>query len=207
MRCPACRAPGTEIEATCSQCGFSLEVADRAFGVSPILESSITAPTQVLKASARRQALKVISNLEKQFPQISLSVVINPVPEQAPATAYAFWLFNRGQLSTAMEKGGDNRRVLLLIDPTTQAATVMLGYGLEPFIKEAQMQTCLQACSLALERGKYAQAIEAFGRELARQFADTSRQLPKQFGYTIEQTWLDASQPSGLSTGLHDDTF
>ncbi|MGV3659947.1 MAG: TPM domain-containing protein [Prosthecobacter sp.] len=193
MRCPACRAPAIEIDAACRQCGFSLEVADRAFGIPPALQRPIDDAAHPLGLVARRRVLAAISAVEKSFPQLRVAVVLATVPDQTPATAFAFWLFNRGQLSGAMEKGGENHLVLLLIDTSTRLSTAMMGYGLEPFMKESHLQTCLQAAAPSLQNGRHGQAIEAFVRELGRQLREVCRSIPKQFGLAADSEWLDAT--------------
>ncbi len=195
MRCPACRAPAIEIDAACGQCGFSLEAADRTFGIAPALERPITDFENVLGAMARRGVLKVIGEVERRFPQLRLAVVLMDVPDRSPLGAFAFWLFNRGQLSSALEKGGENRLVMLLIDTHTNHAAAMPGYGLEPLLKESQLQNCLEVASPALQHGRHGQAIEAFARELGRQLGELCQLLPRQFGLTDDARWVDASAP------------
>lgn len=197
MRCPACRAPAIEIDAACRQCGFSLEVADRAFGIPPVLERPIDDSASPLGMVPRRRALAVIRALEKNFPQVRVAVVLAAVPDQTPLSAFAFWLFNRGQLSGAMEKGGENHLVLLLIDTHTRQSAAMLGYGLEPFMKESHLQTCLQSAAPSLQNGRHGQAIEAFMRELDRQLRAVCQSIPKQFGLVEDSQWLDATTADG----------
>lgn len=195
MRCPACRAPAIEIDTACRQCGFSLEAADRAFGIPPALERPVTDPQQVLGMLAKRGVQSAVAKMERRFPQVRLAVVLAEAPAEAPLAAHAFWLFNRGQLSSAMESGGENRLVLLLIDTRTRQAAAMIGYGLEPLVRETQLHTCLQAASMALERGRFGQGIEAFLRELDRQLVEVCRLVPQQFGLSDESQWVDASAP------------
>ncbi len=193
VRCPACRTPAIESDAACRQCGFSLEVADRAFGIAPALQRPVSDLTGKLGSFARRKVARVIADLERRYPQLAVAVVLTEVPPQAPLAAYAFWVFNRGQLSSALEKGGDNHLVMLLIDTHTDQAITMVGYGLEPFIEENRIQNCLQAAAHPLQRGQLSQAIEAFCRELDRQLTELCRLIPKQFGLVDEARWLDAT--------------
>lgn len=197
VRCPACRAPAIEIDAACQQCGFSLEVADRAFGIPPALQRPIDDAASPLGMVARRRALAAIRALEKSFPQIRVAVVLAAVPDQTPLSAFAFWLFNRGQLSGAMEKGGENHLVLLLIDTLTHQSAAMMGYGLEPFTKESHLQTCLQSAGPSLQNGRHGPAIEAFVRELGRQLREVCQLIPKQFGLAEDSQWLDATADDG----------
>lgn len=129
------------------------------------------------------------------------------VPQQAPLVPYAFWIFNRSQLSSAVDKGGDNRMVMLLIDTNSDRAIAMVGYGLEPFIQEIHLQSCLQAALQPLQRGRHAHAIESFARELERQLRELCRLVSKQFGLAQEARWLDASAPGEEAVGLAESQY
>jgi len=168
-------------------------MADRTFGMAPALQKPIADISGVLGSMARRRAGQIIAEVERRFPQISIAAVLLDVPQQAPLIPYAFWLFNRGSLSSAVEKGGENRLVMLLIDTSSDRAISMMGYGLEPFVQENHLQSCLQAAHQPLLKKRYAQAIESFARELDRQLVEVCRLLPKQFGLVDESRWLDAS--------------
>lgn len=193
VRCPACRAPAIEIDTACRQCGFSLEAADRVFGIPPTLQRPVDDAAALLGMAARRRVLAVISSVENTFPQLRVAVVLTALPDQAPLAPYAFWLFNRAQLSGALEKGGENHLVLLLIDTTTHQSAAMMGYGLEPFMKESHLQTCLQVAAPSLKNARHGQGIEAFVRELDRQLRDVCLAIPKQFGLAENSRWLDST--------------
>ena len=193
VRCPTCRAPAIETDAACRQCGFSLELADRTFGIPPTLQGPIADTTRVLGTFAKRRALHVINEVERRFPQLSIAVILLEVPPEAALVPYAFWLFNRGSLSSAVCKGGENRLVMLLIDTNSDRAITMIGYGLEPLMQEVHLQSCLQAAFQPLQRKHFAQAIESFTRELDRQLVALCNLLPKQFGLVPAAQWLSAS--------------
>ena len=207
VRCPACRAPAIETDAACGQCGFSLEVADRTFGIPPALQGPIADTTGCLGVFALRRAASVIDDVERRFPQVRIAVVLMEVPQQAPLVPYAFWIFNRGSLSSSVEKGGENRLVMLLIDVSSDRAIAMVGYGLEPFIQEVHLQSCLQAAQQPLGRGRFAQAIESFVRELDRQLVELWRLMPRQFGLGQESQWMDASAAGEGVVGMAENLY
>lgn len=156
---------------------------------------------------ALRRAANVIDDVERRFPQVNIAVVLMEVPQQAPLVPYAFWIFNRSSLSSAVEKGGENRLVMLLIDTSSERAIAMVGYGLEPFIQEVHLQSCLQAAQQPLQRGRFAQAIESFARELDRQLIELWRLLPKQFGLGEEARWMNASAAGEGVVGMTDNLY
>lgn len=207
VRCPACRTLATETDAACGQCGFSLEAADRAFGIAPSLRRPIADLTGVLGAFSLRRAAHVIGEVERRFPQLSIAAVLMDVPAQAPLLPYAFWLFNRGSLSSAVDKGGANHLVMLIIDTSTDRAITMVGYGLEPFMQETHLQSCLQAAEQPLRRRRFAQAIESFSRELDRQLVELCRLVPKQFGLVDEAQWLNACAAGEDALGMAENLY
>ena len=156
---------------------------------------------------ARRRAANVISEVQRRFPQICIAAVLQEAPPQAPLLPYAFWLFNRGSLSSAVEKGGENRLVMLLIDTSSDRAVAMVGYGLEPFMLETQLQSCLQAAHQPLLRKRFAQAIESFARELDRQLVELCQLAPRQFGLVDEALWLDASSVGDEALGMAENLY
>ncbi len=207
VRCPACRTPAIENDAACRQCGFSLEVADRTFGIAPALQRPIADPAGILGVFAQKRAESVIDQVERRFPQISIAAVLMDVPQQAPLVPYAFWIFNRGRLSSAVEKGGENRLVMLLIDTNSDRAITMVGYGLEPFIQEMHLQSCLQAAQQPLQRRQFAQAIESFARELDRQLRELCGLVPRQFGLVQAAQWLDVGSPGDEALGMAENLY
>lgn len=196
-----------ETDAACRQCGFSLELADRTFGIAPSLQGPIADTAGVLGALAHRRAAHVIDDVERKFPQLSVAVVLMDVPQQAPLIPYAFWLFNRSSLSSAVEKGGENRLVMLLVDTSSDRAITMVGYGLEPFLQEIHLQSCLQAAEQPLRRRRFAQAIESFARELDRQLVEMCRLVPKQFGLVQESQWLNACAAGEEALGMAENLY
>jgi len=182
VRCPACQNPVIENDAACRHCGFTLEAADHHFGIAPSLTKPVADLVQVLSGSEMRKLDRAAQRLLNRFPQLDVAVVLAAVPAQVPLGAYVFWLFNRGQLSSASESGGGNHLVLFVIDTATQRAAAMAGYGLEPFLPEAQLHMCLNNYSQTSQRDGIAAGIMAFWKELDIQLTNIHRQIPRLFG-------------------------
>jgi uncharacterized membrane protein YgcG len=196
MRCPACRHPALEHDPSCGQCGFSLDALGSLLGIPPRMDAPLADLASVLSASERRGALRAIHNLHQRFPQISFAAVMMEVSETVPSAVQAFWLFNRGSLFSAVEKGGDNHGVLLLLNTKREQASAMIGYGLEPFVGEMTLEVCLAAASGSLGKSQYGSAIEAFVRELERQMTGIIHQLPRTFGYNEGALWKETHESS-----------
>ena len=171
-----------ENDAVCRHCAFTLEAADRHFGIAPTMTKPITDLAQVLSGSENRKLERASQRLLNRFPQVDLAVVLAAVPPQIPLGVYAFWLFNRGQLSSASESGGANRLVLFCIDTAGHRAAAMAGYGLEPFLPEAQLQICLNVYAQTSAQNGLAAGIAAFWKELDAQLTKVHLQIPRLFG-------------------------
>lgn len=189
MRCPACYTPAYEHDAACRQCGLTLDGLAQSLGIPPLLETPIADVARLLSRSEHRSALTAIRELHQGFPQLSFAAVIMDLPPEIPPSLQAFWLFNRGSLFSAVEKGGDNHGILYLQDSAQRRGVAMVGYGLEPFISEILLESCLTAASGSLAKSRHGAAIEAFVRELERQLRDVLAHLPRTFGLVEPQRW------------------
>lgn len=131
----------------------------------PPLAVPIADPHRLLGDHDMRRIERTIKRIENRFPQLRLAVALQRAPAGVPLGVYTFWLFNRGGLSSPVERGGDNHLVLLVIDPGDGAdgqAAAMLGYGLEPLISREQLSDCLASASSELARGRFAAASVVF---------------------------------------------
>lgn len=207
MRCPACQNSLIENDVACRQCGFTLEAADRAFGIPPALTKPVADLTGELPGSARRKLLRASQAFLNRHPQLDLAVVLSTVPAHIPLGVYAFWLFNRGQLSSPVATGGANRLVLLVIDSAGRRVAAMAGYGLEPFLPEGQIQMCLQSYAQTSLREGTAAAITAFWKELDIQLSKVHLQIPRQFGLKQEEAWVEPATGAPMASSRQEGTF
>jgi hypothetical protein len=163
--CPSCQNPADGGQTICGACGFSLEEADRHLGIPPQLSAPVADRHQHLSASDVRKIATLTSDIEKQFPQVHLAVAIENLPPGVPLPVFTFWLFNRAGISSSVERGADNHLVLLVIDggnPRVSDASCMIGYGLEPFVQQEQLDSCLAAISPHLKARRHGKAALAF---------------------------------------------
>lgn len=191
MRCPACRHSLLEHDLSCPQCQFSLDALAQTMGIPLVLNAPLADLTRTLSSAERRAVLRTVGTLHQRFPQLSFAAVLMDVPSGILPAVQAFWLFNRGSLFSAVERGGDNHGVLLLLDTRLDRAAAMIGYGLEPFVSEMILETCLMAAAPSLAKSKHGEAIEAFARELERQLTAVVQPLPRTFGYVEDGNWRE----------------
>lgn len=181
MRCPACQQPTFETAVECA-CGFSLPALERLLGMPPMLSPGLNDAMGELTRSDRRLVIDAITRIEHSFPQIGFSVVLTRAPAEVELSLYAVWLFNRTGIASAVERGGANRQVLLAIDPEIGHAACMIGYGLEPFLGEAELANALQAAMPLLREAKLGQGIVALISEIECQLTDCIESLEITYG-------------------------
>jgi uncharacterized membrane protein YgcG len=194
MRCPACLSSAFEHDPVCSGCGLSLEALAQKMGIPPVLSVPVADLADVLSSRERRQVRQDVLDMKRHFPQVSVAVVLMDLPLEMPLRVQAFWLFNRGGLFSAVEKGGENHGVLLLLDTQNNRAAAMVGYGLEPFVSELTLELCLAAAAPSLNKSLYGAGIGAFIREVERQFIALIQPLERTFGYTEGALWVDGAE-------------
>jgi len=123
---------------------MNLSRAAALLGPVPRLEKGISDDTRALSERERSLLLKQIKTIEQRFPQVTVQVVCHSFPLEHPFPLYVFWIFNMGGLSTATAKAGDNHTILLALDPVIGKSSLMVGYGLEPFLSEPALNHLLE---------------------------------------------------------------
>ena len=181
MQCPACQAPTLESAAACA-CGFTMAALDKLLGIPPALHDTVTDLTSEFTRREIRSIEREVERLERLFPQVRFAIVAAEVPANATLALYAFWLFNRGGLTAATERGSQNRLIMLALDPKAGRAVCMIGYGLEPFVSEARLTSALHAAFPALTADQPGKAVVSFLNEMERQLAECSSELNRAFG-------------------------
>ena len=128
------------------------------------------------------QVMQEIARLERSLPQLGFSVVLTAAPREIGLSLYALWLFNRTGIANAVERGGANRQVLLVVDSDMGHAACMAGYGLEPFLGEELIHNALNAFSTALAAGQLSPGILQLLAETECLLIDCAESLENAFG-------------------------
>jgi uncharacterized membrane protein YgcG len=128
---------------------MNLSRAAALLGPVPRLESGISDDTQAFSDKDRTRLHKRVKQIEQRFPQITVQVVCHSFPLEHPFPLYVFWIFNMGGISTSSSKAGDNHTILLVLDPVVGNSSIMVGYGLEPFLSEPAMNHLLEVAEPA----------------------------------------------------------
>lgn len=182
MRCPVCEQTLQETTPSCPRCSFDLAIADQHLGIVPRLQTGLSDLAEVFSPAECLRLEGLLDEKGRRFPQLSFAIVTTSLPTHIPLRAYTFWLLNRGSLVSAMEKGGDCRLVLFVLEPSRPELCCMLGYGLEPFVSLASLQALLRPAQPLLMLHSAALALEAAIHETDRIFTGICRDIPLVFG-------------------------
>ncbi len=169
LKCPNCGNPVCLTDlAECAECSLHLDRLDELAGAVPRHDSFVTDYQGAISSKEAQRLSAFLFRLGRQFPQASFFTFFFPPPEGLPHRLYAFWLANRGRFSPLTARGGKNFSVLLLIDCDRGVAVLTVGYGLERFLSETALASCLAQGHKRMERGDYAGAVYAVMSEVAR---------------------------------------
>jgi uncharacterized membrane protein YgcG len=157
MKCPSCRVPLTDASAECPHCGLTLARLDEEFGAIPRHSPFLSDQAGRLGRAADnvRNRLRSFHDL---FPQSFFSVFLTNGMTTS-ISEYTFWLANRGHFGKLDAVGHTNFDLLLGIDFTRKTAALIIGYGLEAYLSERDLDRALAGASAAFEAGDYARGI------------------------------------------------
>jgi hypothetical protein len=159
MRCPYCRTRLAETAPECPSCHLTLDRASAILGPVPRIAPGVADLAGVLAKGDAKRIGKAAARLMWNFPQVTLHVLLHEFPGEHPFDLHVFWLFNCGGLSSTAQKGGENRSLLLAIDPVAGRAALMAGYGLEPFLGDDALDHLLELSEPAWQAGEWARGI------------------------------------------------
>ena len=196
MHCPYCQAPAFETTPQCPRCGFSLERVGAYFGVMPRLEPGLSDLAGLFRPRDTRRLLDAIGRLRDRFPQVTFSVVTTSLAPSQPLTAYAFWIFNRGGLISDLSRGGKSRDFLLTVDCGNARASLMIGYGLEPFLSQATLQEIVNQGAPHFARDHWLDGIVAVIDATTRTLSSTFASLGATYGLDIDAVQLAEAPPA-----------
>lgn len=136
MRCPYCRSDLDELAVECPSCQLNLNRATTLLGALPRIMPGIQDVAAVMRPVEVRKLSNSVNALKRRFPQVNVHMVVRSFSPEQPFELYVFWIFNGANLAEEAHKGGENRDVLIVLDPTQLRIGLMVGYGLEPFLRE-----------------------------------------------------------------------
>ncbi len=191
MKCPSCSIPFSGPAPQCPNCNLTLQQLDTKFGALPLHSRFLTDRTGQLPLRAIAKLRQLLSLFERKFPQSLFSVfIIGPV-QGGTISEYTFWLANRGRFNSLEATAGENFDLLLGIDTRAREAALVIGYGLESYLTERDLQQALTEAAHAFRVGDYARGI----RNCVEFMIDRMRDIVKEIEGII------ASDPALLPRG------
>lgn len=200
MHCPYCQQPVTEESPQCVACGLDMQRLDAVLGVPLILQAGLRDDGRVLDARATKVVKRALAQFCGRFPQVHMALLIRPAPTVVPLRTWAWWLFNRGQFSAALDKGSVNRDMLLVLDPVARRMALTVGYGLEPFVGQRDLSAALDSGRGALEAGDWAEACCQVLVALDHGLQVIIGRMPRTYGVPMPLL-LDQEEPAAGSAG------
>jgi uncharacterized membrane protein YgcG len=159
MKCPACRTVFLEPAPQCSTCKLSLGRLDAKFGAVPRHTRYLSDRSGQLPLREIKKLRGLLRIFEKKFPQSLFSVfVTNGVPDGS-ISEYVFWLANRGGFSSIEAIAGENFDLLLGVDTEAGMAGLVIGYGLENYLMEDDLEAAIAAAENAFRVGDFPHGI------------------------------------------------
>jgi uncharacterized membrane protein YgcG len=131
---------------------------DVKFGVVPHQQTTLTDRPGRLPAREARILRRLLSSFHGRFPQCFFSVFLS---EQLPGPIgeYIFWMANRARLGNLQATGPANFDLLLGIDVDARTAALVVGYGLEQYLTEDDLERVLLPATGAFHAGDFAEGI------------------------------------------------
>ena len=189
MKCPACAQTIAEPVPVCPACKFTLRRLDSKFGTVPLHTRYLTDRASRLTLDEVARLRELLRRFENKFPQSPFSVFVTDFPTETNIREFTFWLANRARFGFAEATGPENFDLLLVIEAETGNAALTVGYGLEKFISEDDLNGVLNRALPALSRGELEDGIRLCIAEMTEKLIE------------ISKATSDVSKSDGASTG------
>ena len=177
MKCPSCGAPFAAPVPQCPACQLTLRQLDTKFGTVPRHTRYFTDRSGRLPLREIKKMRGLLEIFKKKFPQSLFSVFVIDHVQDGSIAEYTFWLFNRARFSSIEGVEGDNFDLLLGIDLESGMAALTIGYGLENYVTEGDLQAALAVAEGAFRAGDYYPGI----RECVMFMMNRMREIAKTY--------------------------
>ncbi len=87
------------------------------------------------------------------------------------------WFANRARFGSLERTGSDNYDLLLVIDAAAREAALLAGYGLEPFVSEANLEEALQTLAPLCRESDWVGGIRSFLQALIAKLSACALQV------------------------------
>lgn len=175
MNCPRCVqsiAPGVP---QCVRCGFQLSTLDSEFGEDVVLLDRLTDAAHCLRVRDRDALNAALDDFESQFPQLFAAVYFGVLPEMTSIRQFGFWLINHAAVPTVDVSRPNEQGIIIVVDLQSRVIGVTLGYMLEAFVTEKDLDHCLRSARPHLFNGDFQRGVTVFLKRFSRVLRVVSR--------------------------------
>jgi uncharacterized membrane protein YgcG len=174
MKCPSCGTAFEKPVERCPHCKLSLQRLDMKFGLVPAHSRFLTDRTGKVPLDEMKELRAALRLFQKKFPQCLLSVFVTELPNGSSVSEYAFWMANRAKFASVETTQNENCNLLLIIDLTAEAAAIAVGYGLEPYVAEEELQKVLDQLANGIRDGGLSAGLRTCIDTLTRRLRELS---------------------------------
>lgn len=168
-------------------------------GTVPVVKKGVSDALGILDGKSKSMINGAIERLEKRFPQVGFTVLLTDVKGEIPLHLYSFWVFNRSTICARVATGGVNRDVLLVIDIAGRRSSLMIGYGLEPFLSAQHLTEVLEAARGSLAEGHFSSAVLTVVEKLMDVLVTLHGSMRRTYG--AEESQLGIAKPARNPVG------
>jgi uncharacterized membrane protein YgcG len=179
MKCPSCQAPFFGPVAQCPVCQLNVPRLDIKFGAVPRNAYLLTDHSRRLSRKDFAKVARLLSLFHRKFPQSIFSVFLTNEVAGGNIAEYTFWIANRARFSRVESVGPANFDLLLGIDAGSGTATLTIGYGLENYLTERDLECALAAASSAFHGRDFAGGIRLCVEFMINRMRDIAKKLER----------------------------
>lgn len=161
MKCPRCVSEVPHAAPSCGNCGYSLADSDAHFGDDSVALSRVTDSNGRFSEKEIKQIEKALDQFEKTFPQLFLSVYSLALPVGSSLRQFGFWMLNRAAISPLEITRPNEQGAMLVLEETSGQASLVVGYLLECYFREDELQEIVGHGKASWNHGKMAAGVLA----------------------------------------------
>ncbi|MEM0898046.1 MAG: hypothetical protein AAGJ79_14310, partial [Verrucomicrobiota bacterium] len=133
----------------CHCCGFDLESVKAKFPFTAQRLERFTDPQGRIHSATRRIANRAMDALCAEFPQVRPFVFFARLPPDIDVREFGFWLFNVSKPANRKEAERRAHGILFVYDWGSNAASLTVGYGLDPFVGDMELRRLIKEAAPA----------------------------------------------------------
>lgn len=154
----------------------------RWLGSTPPLKPGLNDLTGELSGRHGKRFARAADRLRDRHAQCDFHWIHTRLAPEIPPRIQAFHFFNHGRLCSPARSGGANRDALLVTDPASLCAVLVVGYGIEPFLLPGELEQTLAVGEAALKECDFGGAAESIIRAWEKLIDRLLERLPRTFG-------------------------